>query len=376
MGKAATASRSVRRRMAAWALGPDVRRRRASEQALLALLLMAVSVSVLAYAAHAAGTATVWIVAWAMLSLGGLGLAWWAIRGGYTQRRRDPALTVPQMLFSITSGAVGYTLAGPLRGIVFPALMVVLMFGMFRLSALSAALVSAYALFALGVAMAFKAATDPQVYAATVEWGHFAMLAAMLPAVALLTARLARLRGRERRQRHKLQQALAHIQELATHDELTGLVNRRHMTHLLEQEHKRSARSGQPFAIALVDIDHFKGVNDQLGHAVGDEVLRNLARQMPLALRSTDIVARWGGEEFLVLLPDTKLATARIGLERLRGRAVATPMAFVSGEPIRITLSAGLVECPADESPVQAIARADRALYDAKSQGRNRVVCV
>jgi diguanylate cyclase (GGDEF)-like protein len=212
------------------------------------------------------------------------------------------------------------------------------------------------------------------VYAPAVEWGHFAMLAAMLPAVSMLAARVARLRTRDRRQRNELAQALTRIQDLATRDELTGLVNRRHMNLLLEQERQRSARSGRLFSVAMVDIDHFKAVNDHYGHAVGDDVLRSISRQMPQALRSTDIVARWGGEEFVVLLAESALGTARVGLERLRGRIAATPMAHLSGVPIRVTVSAGLTEHIAGESVDQTLERADRALYEAKSQGRNRTV--
>ena len=168
---------------------------------------------------------------------------------------------------------------------------------------------------------------------------------------------------------------IVRIQELATRDELTGLVNRRQMTKLLEQERQRGVRSGRGFSLAMVDIDHFKAVNDHYGHAVGDEVLRTFARQAPQALRGTDIVARWGGEEFVLLLPEVNQAAARIGVERLRGRIAATPMAHLSGVPIRVTVSVGLTEHIAGESVTQTLERADRALYEAKAQGRNRV-CV
>jgi diguanylate cyclase (GGDEF)-like protein len=252
--------------------------------------------------------------------------------------------------------------------------MVILMFGMFQLRSRMVGVVSVYALLLFGAVMAWKASTEPQVFAPAVEWGHFAMLAAMLPALSIVAARLARLRVRDRRQRHELTLALSRIQDLATRDELTGLVNRRHMNLLLEQERQRGARSGRLFALAMIDIDHFKAVNDHYGHGVGDDVLRSLARQMPQALRATDVVARWGGEEFVVLMPESALGMARIGLERLRGRIAATPMAHLSGVPIRVTVSAGLAEHIAGESVQQTLERADRALYEAKAQGRNRTV--
>jgi diguanylate cyclase (GGDEF)-like protein len=344
------------------------------QQALLAMALMALSVAVFIYAAQVAGTATRWVAAWTVFSLGGMVVVYALIRSGVSRRWADPSLTVPQMLFAITCGALAYALSGPLRGATFPVLMVILMFGMFQVRTRVITAVALYALGVFGVVMAWKALTEPQVYAPVTEWGHFAMLAAMLPAVSLLAARVARLRTRDRRQRNELAQALTRIQDLATRDELTGLVNRRHMSLLLEQERQRGARSGRLFSVAMIDIDHFKPINDQHGHGVGDDVLRSLARQMPQALRSTDIVARWGGEEFVVLLPESTLGTARVALERLRGRVAATPMAHVSGVPIRITVSTGLTAHLAGESLQQTLERADRALYDAKAQGRNRTV--
>jgi diguanylate cyclase (GGDEF)-like protein len=352
----------------------DPRQRIRLQQALLAMALMALSVAVFIYAARVAGTPPVWVVSWTLVSLGGMAAMWAAIRSGVSQRWADPSLTVPQMLFAITSGALAYTLSGPVRGATFPVLMVILMFGMFQLRTRMVTAVSLYALGLFGAIMLWKASTEPEIFTPAVEWGHFAMLAAMLPAVSVLAARLARLRTRDRRQRHELTQALSRIQQLATRDELTGLVNRRHMSLLLEQERQRSARSGRLFSVAMIDIDHFKAVNDHYGHGVGDDVLRSIASQMPQALRSTDLVARWGGEEFVVLLAESPLSTARVGLERLRGRVAATPMAHLSGVPIRITVSAGLTEHIAGEAVQQTLERADRALYEAKSQGRNRTV--
>jgi diguanylate cyclase len=352
----------------------DARQRMHLQQALLAMGLMALSVAVFVYAAGVAGTPRRWVALWTVVSLSGMAVMWGLIRSGVSRRWSDPSLTVPQMLFAISSGAVAYTLAGPVRGATFPVLMVILMFGMFRLRSRMVIIVSVYALVLFGAVMAWKAGTEPRVFTPAVEWGHFAMLAAMLPALSLLAGRLARLRLRDRRQRHELTQALSRIQDLATRDELTGLVNRRQMNLLLEQERQRGARSGRLFAVAMIDIDHFKAVNDHYGHGVGDEVLRSLARQMPQALRGTDVVARWGGEEFVVLMPESALVMARTGLERLRGRVAATPMAHLTGVPIRVTVSAGLAEHIAGESVQQTLERADRALYDAKAQGRNRTV--
>jgi diguanylate cyclase len=352
----------------------DATQRLRLQQAALAVLLMVVSVGILIYAAHVAGTPAWPVSVWAIVSVGGLVAMLVAIRSGWALTRADPSLTVPQMVFAISSGAAAYAMAGAMRGVAFPVLMVILVFGLFQLKPRTVTVVSLYALLAFGAVMWWKATDEPEVYAPAVELGHFLMLATMLPALSLLSARLTRLRERTRRQRHDLSLALARIQELATRDELTGLVNRRHMSHLLERERQRSVRSGRGFSLAMVDIDHFKGVNDHYGHPVGDEVLRTFAHHAPQALRGTDIVSRWGGEEFVLLLPEASLGAARIGVERLRGRVAATPMAHLSGVPIRVTVSVGLAEHIAGESVTQALERADRALYEAKAQGRNRTV--
>jgi diguanylate cyclase len=371
---ASSDTRTVRQRVGDALFTTDTAQRIRLQQTGLAMLLMAASAGVFVYAAQVAGTAPTYVVVWTLVSLGGLVGMFVAIRSGWSRRWADPSLTLPQMLFAITSGAAAYAMAGPVRGATFSVLIVILMFGMFQLRPRAVSGVSLYALAVFGVVMGWQASQNPQVFAPAVEVGHFLMLVAMLPAVSLLSSRLARLRERSRRQRHDIAQALARIQDLATRDELTGLVNRRHMSNLLERERQRGVRSGRGFSVAMVDIDHFKAVNDHYGHPVGDEVLRTFAQQAPQALRGTDVVSRWGGEEFVLLLPEAALSAARIGVERLRGRIAATPMAHLSGVPIRVTVSVGLTEHIAGESVTQTLERADRALYEAKAQGRNRTV--
>ena len=362
------------RRLADALLTTDAQQRIRLQQALLATLLMAFSICVLVYSAHVAGTPRAPVVVWALVSLGGLLATFVAIRSGWSRRFADPSLTLPQMLFAIVSGAVAYAMAGPLRGATFPVLMVILMFGMFQLRPRSVILVSAFSLVVFAITMSVMALRAPAVFTIRVELGHFVMLAAMLPAMSLLAARLTRLRERNRRQRHDLAGALARIQELATRDELTGLINRRHMAELLEQERQRAVRSGRGFCVALVDVDHFKTINDRHGHAAGDDVMRFVGHRAPSVLRSIDIVARWGGEEFVLLLPDAHLPAARAGVERVREALAAVPAALGSGVPIHITVSAGLTEHIAGETVAQALERADRALYEAKAQGRNRTL--
>jgi len=157
---------------------------------------------------------------------------------------------------------------------------------------------------------------------------------------------------------------------LANNDGLTGLQNRRRTTERLEIEIARARRYGVPLAVALCDVDNFKQINDRFGHNVGDHVLVQVARSLQTTLREVDLVGRWGGEEFLVLLPDTDVAGTRVVGERLRAGIEGLP-AF-SGGPERVTISVGLAGFDASDSTTGFIDRADQALYRAKKSGRNR----
>ena len=315
-------------------------------------------------------------VLWALVSVPGVLVFFVIVRSGANRRFAEQSLTMPQILFSLASSAVAYALAGHARGMVFPILMVVLMFGMFVLRPSQVRWASLAGIVMIGSAMAWKAWDEPAVYDPAIEAAHFVMMAVALPAVALLAGQLSDLRARLNEQKAELATALKRIQLQAIRDELTGLANRRHMMDMLTQEHARCARSGQAFCIGMLDIDHFKRVNDLHGHAVGDEVLRVFAEIGLAEMRDADLLSRWGGEEFLVLMPDTPLALARLALERLRTKLATTPIEIggPAGVRLSVTVSGGLAEYWPQESMSELIERADRALYDAKDAGRDRVV--
>ena len=172
--------------------------------------------------------------------------------------------------------------------------------------------------------------------------------------------------------------SLTSLEELAIRDELTGLLNRREIRRLFDEEAVRAKRSGSVIGLVLIDIDHFKSVNDTYGHGAGDEVLRNLARFMKGCLRPYDRAGRLGGEEFVVLLPETDLAGAIVVAERIRTLA-RTPIRIAShegpGSHLQVSISAGVVSGSGSASFDELTAEADRALYRAKSTGRNRVEC-
>lgn len=164
----------------------------------------------------------------------------------------------------------------------------------------------------------------------------------------------------------------AHLRELATRDALTGLHNRRSLAEVGLAEIERARRHGARLSAAMIDIDHFKRINDTRGHAAGDAVLRAVAACLRAGLRASDICGRWGGEEFVVLLPETDSSAALRVLERTRERIVATPFSAGEGEPERVSISAGVAEWSAGESLDALIDRADRACYAAKRAGRDR----
>ncbi len=339
----------------------------------LAILVMVAGVTAMQYFAWV-GVAPGWQVpAWSLVTLVGALLFFALIRSGWSRRMAEPSLTVPQMIFSLTSGAVAYTLLGAGRGAVFPIVMVILMFGMFVVSPRQMRWLSVYAVLLFGAAMALMVVRNPRVYPATVEIGHFLLVATMMPAMSLLAGRLSRLRHRSRLQRAELAQALARLREHSTRDELTGLVNKRHMLELMEQEHKRCVRSGQSFCLAMLDIDRFKPVNEAHGYSVGDAVLRAVAQEALRHVRLSDMLSRWGGEEFVLMMSDTRALLARGGLERLSQKVAALRILHGTAA-VRITLSSGLAEHHAGETVAQTLERAERALGEAKAQGHDRVV--
>lgn len=162
------------------------------------------------------------------------------------------------------------------------------------------------------------------------------------------------------------------LRRAATTDELTGLLNRRAFLAALDGELARSARNGHPLAIALIDLDHFKSVNDRFGHAGGDEVLRKFADTARETMRASDVIGRLGGEEFAVLMPDTDQVQSGIASERLRDAVARRCVALSSGALAPITISVGVAPNIAGEDRDRLIVRADEALYDAKESGRNR----
>ena len=166
---------------------------------------------------------------------------------------------------------------------------------------------------------------------------------------------------------------VADLQRLSRRDGLTGLLNRRALEDALTAQFQRSRRSGEPFCVLILDVDHFKDINDHHGHAVGDLALKQLSALLLVHMREVDRLARFGGEEFLVLLPGLALADALPVAERLRTVVAAAPMPL-AGVTITLSVSIGMAEWGgAPDEPSRLLVRADAAMYQAKRHGRDRV---
>jgi diguanylate cyclase (GGDEF)-like protein len=360
-------------RLADWLFGTEPKQRLRLVQCGTAMLLVlgsVINMQYLVWAGLAPMGPTAW---WTLVLMGGFVLFFITIRSGQNLRYAEPSLTVPQMVFAILCAAAAYAIAGHGRGGAFPILMVIFMFSMYSLAPATVLRTSFFAVAVFGITMAVMAHRDPVVYVPAVEWGHFIMIAIMVPAIAVLAGQLSRLRDRLRRQKKDIAVALARIQELATRDELTGLINRRHMLELMEQERQRGVRSGQSFCIAVIDLDDFRDIADEYGHAFTDQLLRRFANEALNVIRISDLLSRWDGKEFLLMLSNTRASLGRTSLERLRERMKALPIE-AQGAAMHLCFSAGVTEHRAGETVADTIQRAEHALLNAKASGHNRVV--
>lgn len=207
-------------------------------------------------------------------------------------------------------------------------------------------------------------------------------------ALEALWTKYGKVRGAEReRQRQRLDKILricdlyqerllehnVRLHEASTHDMLTGLPNRRLLMARLKRDAARSLQHGEALTVALADLDHFKQVNDRWGHATGDAALYEVAQAIKRSLRDGDLCGRWGGEEFLILLPRASLAQARVIAQRVTAAVSAVRVEGIPPE-YRLGVSLGLASWSAGDRPEDVVQRADAALYGAKHAGRNRVV--
>ena len=305
-----------------------------------------------------------------------------AIRLRLTGRFADPSLMVAQVgIASLQALVIGYY-ADEAKVIVLMLFFTAFFFGVFSFSrrqylALTAAVALGYAWM-----LALKyAPSERGGEAFHLELLHFLILLMVLLWMSLLGSYVVRLRTHLADKQEALAAALVRLKELASHDELTGLHNRRHLMEMLKKQQERARRHKEPFSLSILDLDHFKRLNDAYGHGVGDEALREFSERMRSLLRRVDVMGRgeidstfgrYGGEEFLLLLPYADSNDALACVQRLRAAVHEKPFATSAG-PLPVTFSAGVAQhCPG-ESLDALLKRADDALYRAKTAGRDRV---
>ena len=296
-----------------------------------------------------------------------------AVRSGKVATGRDPGLARTQLVVGIALMYAGYAAIGPAATGLLVVMASHVVYSMFSMSPRQVWLMVGSTMAGLVVTMVACGMARPERYDTAVQVSGLLYATLVMPLIALLAYRVTAMTTRLKEQHAQLETALAKLQELATRDELTRTHNRRHMTELLRIQQSQHARLGATMTLALIDLDHFKQVNDQHGHAVGDEVLRGFAQVATRHLRAADLLARWGGEEFLVLMPQTTQGEGMAGLDRLQQLLAATA-AEVMPKGLRVSFSAGVTEVTAHEPIDQAIERADQAMYRAKTRGRARCV--
>ena len=293
---------------------------------------------------------------------------------GFTERFKDHYFVTPQVLVSMTI-MLAFAYVAPEVGVMFLCtLFVVFNFSSLRSTPMQTAIV--WTLMALGLAALFLLTDKPISIPHGTSMERFATMSVFVLGIGRcmsLGIFSNSLRQSLYAKSLALKEAYKRIEELAELDELTGSLNRRCIMRMLEEEISRAHRTNSSCSIALIDLDWFKRVNDAFGHPTGDEVLRTFSITVFANLRDVDRFGRFGGEEFLLVLPDTPHGTAARILDRLR--TIIADLDWSSFSlGMQVTISAGIATLRVDETPDAILARADRALYQAKAQGRNRIV--
>lgn len=292
-------------------------------------------------------------------------------RFGLNLRFSDPSLTLPQMSWAIVLVFVSAHFAGELRPLFLMMVLLVLMFGAFRLELPGFLRIGAFTLLCYSV-LVYTQLRHGTGFELRVELMSGLTFVLLTVGVSLLGLDTTRLRSQLQERNRDLRAALERIQQLAITDELTGIYNRRFAKELMSQQKALADRGNHSFVLCLLDIDFFKRVNDTFGHAGGDAVLQQLADHLRMAVRDVDFVARFGGEEFLLVLSGTEEEGARQVLERLRQSLKRCQWSGCPG--LALTVSIGVSRYQPGEEWHQTLLRVDEALYRAKNNGRDQVV--
>ncbi|MFK7885511.1 MAG: GGDEF domain-containing protein [Gammaproteobacteria bacterium] len=300
------------------------------------------------------------------------------LRLGISEGRADPSMAKEQIIVAMTWLLVPIIAQTGLRDLFLIGYVMIMMFGLLALRGKALSMIASYAFVSYAAIVMIDAQFFPLRFDAGAEFRRLLMLGGMLGWCAFFGNYVSALRHKLNDQNKELTAALKDISKLTSEDDLTQAFNRRYIMDALHKEKARCDRSKDPFSVVLMDIDHFKGINDRYGHLAGDRVLIGLCERMRGALRGMDVLdslqrselARYGGEEFIVLLPQTELEGALRCADRLCSVTRERPFEDV----FDVTMSAGVATYAPGESVESLLQRADQGLYKAKDEGRDRVV--
>jgi diguanylate cyclase (GGDEF)-like protein len=299
-------------------------------------------------------------------------IAFYAVfRSGLNLRFRDPSLTLAQILASTLVILYALYESKHAHGVLALIYMVSFLFGVFRLSTRQLLSLTAFVALSYAVIIAVRgnSGADPDDFKLMLL--NWIVLTAVLIFFSVMGGYISRLRKDVAESKVQLEKAMLRIEYMAARDELTDLINRRSLVDVLKQQKSRGDRYGTTFSILMLDIDFFKRVNDTFGHKAGDVVLKSFAQAASASLRGTDVLGRYGGEEFMAVLDQTPLDRSAI----VAGRLCALARKLVFDElaaGLRISVSIGGAEYHKPEQWQATVERADRAMYRAKHAGRDR----
>jgi diguanylate cyclase (GGDEF)-like protein len=289
-------------------------------------------------------------------------------RLGLNTRFYEPSLMLPQLVTSLAIMLAVAYLERATQIALVPFILIAFSFGIFRLTTASLIVLSLSCLSVYLGIIVMRGHEEGFAQGFRADLAQWFVLALTLPGMILVGKQIQNLRQLLRATRYQLE----HYEEKSARDELTGLFNRRQLQTELEQAKLQADTSSVPFSICLIDIDRFKEINDNNGHLAGDTILKEFAKTARDSIRDTDVLGRYGGDEFMQILPDTDIKGAVMHAERLRVYAHFLDFQKVLAQR-HISLSIGIAQYRSGEKITDLISRADSALYRAKQRGRNRV---
>lgn len=308
-------------------------------------------------------------------------LCYAVLRSGLNLRFADPSLTFFQIAVPAVLGLYIMFHAGAARSAFLLLGVTMFAFGMFRFKIKEFVFLALFILFGYSLLILLLYQSSPSPIDLRLEILSWLAFAVTLGQFSFLAGTIGQLRRKVSdknvelaKQNAELEIALQRISDMAIRDELTGQYNRHYLMERIAEETQRCARYGSAFSLCILDIDFFKHVNDTYGHLAGDEVLRKVAAEVSTAIRATDFLGRFGGEEFVIALTNTPASGAMVIAERVREKIAQLSFPEIDAQ-FQITISIGIAEHDRPATPAITLKCADDALYQAKKGGRNRCVC-